>query len=119
MVENMVDTKALKNIVKGAALTLNSDGQAFKDDGEVLKINGEAVKGDREALKNNGAKITFHKPDVLQTVPDSQTITIKPNMRFQVGICTEKFNSIKFKWPTIGHNISFNMLDNLQIMPVS
>ena len=29
-------------------------------------------------------------PDVLQTVPDSQTITIKPNMRFQVGICTEQ-----------------------------
>ena len=29
-------------------------------------------------------------PYVLQTVPDSQTITIKPNMRFQVGICTEK-----------------------------
>ena len=30
--ENMikVDTKALKNNVKGAALTLNSDGQAFK-----------------------------------------------------------------------------------------
>ena len=29
-------------------------------------------------------------PDVLQTVPDSQNITIKPNMRFQVVICTEK-----------------------------
>ena len=54
--ENMikVDTKALKNNVKGAALTLNSDGQAFKGDGEVLKINGEALKGDREALKDNG-----------------------------------------------------------------
>ena len=29
-------------------------------------------------------------PDVLQTVPDSKTITIKTNMRFQIGICTEK-----------------------------
>ena len=40
--ENMikVDTKALKNNVIGAALTFNSDGQAFKGDGEVLKING-------------------------------------------------------------------------------
>ena len=49
-----VDTKALKNNVKGAALTFNSDGQAFKGDGEVLKINGEALKGDRGALKDNG-----------------------------------------------------------------
>ena len=54
--ENMikVDTKALKNNVKGAVLTFNSDGQAFKGDWEVLKINGEALKGDREALKDNG-----------------------------------------------------------------
>ena len=54
--ENMikVDTKALKSNVEGAALTLNSDGQAFKGDGEVLKINGGALKGDREALKDNG-----------------------------------------------------------------
>ena len=54
--ENMmnVDTKALKDNVKGAALALNSDGQAFKGDGEVLKINGEALKGDGEALKDNG-----------------------------------------------------------------
>ena len=54
--ENMikVDTKALKNNVKGAALTLNSDGQAFKGDGEVLKINGEALKGDIQAVKDNG-----------------------------------------------------------------
>ena len=35
--ENMikVDTKALKDNVKGVALTLNSDGQAFKGDVEV------------------------------------------------------------------------------------
>ena len=54
--ENMikVDTKALKDNVKGAALTLNSDGQAFKGDVEVWKINGEALKGNREALKYNG-----------------------------------------------------------------
>ena len=54
--ENMmkVDTKALKNNVKGAALMLNSDEQAFKGDGEVLKINGGALKGDRGALKDNG-----------------------------------------------------------------
>ena len=54
--ENMikVDTKALKDNVKGAALTLNSSGQAFKGDVEVWRINGEALKGDREALKYNG-----------------------------------------------------------------
>ena len=54
--ENMinVDTKALKDNVKGAALALNSDGQAFKGDVQVWKINGEALKGDREALKYNG-----------------------------------------------------------------
>ena len=54
--ENMikVDTKALKDNVKGAASALNSDGQAFKGDVEVWKINGEALKGDREALKYNG-----------------------------------------------------------------
>ena len=53
--ENMmnVDTKALKDNVKGAALALNSDGQAFKGDGEVLKINGEALKDNGEAF---GAK---------------------------------------------------------------
>ena len=53
--ENMikVNTKALKDNVKGAALALNSDGQAFKGDGEVLKINREALKGDGEALKDN------------------------------------------------------------------
>ena len=39
----------------------------------------------------------MHMPDVLQTVPDSQTITIKLNMRLQVGMCTEKvqFDQIK------------------------
>ena len=49
-----VDTKALKDNVKGATLALNSNKQAFKDDVEVWKINGEALKGDREALKYNG-----------------------------------------------------------------
>ena len=54
--ENMikVNTKSLKDNVKGAALALKSDGQAFKGDVEVWKINGEALKGDREALKYNG-----------------------------------------------------------------
>ena len=53
--ENMitVNTKALKDNVKGADLALNIYGQAFKGDGEVLKINGEALKGDGEALKDN------------------------------------------------------------------
>ena len=48
--ENMikVDTKAMKNNVKGAALALNSDGQAIKGNVEVRKINGEAFKGDGE-----------------------------------------------------------------------
>ena len=56
--ENMikVDTKALKNNVKGAALTLNSDGQAFKSDGEVLNIKVEALKWDGELLKDNEEK---------------------------------------------------------------
>ena len=49
-----VDTKALKDNVKGATLGLNSDGQAFKGDVDVWKINGKAVKGDGEALKYNG-----------------------------------------------------------------
>ena len=55
-VENMikVDTKVLKNNVKGAALTLNSDGQASKSDGKVLNIKVEALKGDGELLKDNG-----------------------------------------------------------------
>ena len=54
--ENMikVDTKALMDNVKGAALALNSNGQAFKGDGKVLKINGEVLKGDGEALIDNG-----------------------------------------------------------------
>ena len=51
--ENMinVDTKALKDNVKGAALALNSDGQAFKGDVQVWKINGEALKGRQRGVK--------------------------------------------------------------------
>ena len=37
------------------------------------------------------AIISFNMPDILQTVPDSLTVTMKQNVRFQVGICPEKF----------------------------
>ena len=36
-------------------------------------------------------------PDIWQVVPDSYTITTEQNVRFQVGICFENLNSIKFK----------------------
>ena len=42
-------------------------------------------------------------PDILQTVLDSLTITMKQKVLFQVGICPEKCHFIKFKiaahWP--------------------
>ena len=36
-------------------------------------------------------------PDIWQTMPDSYTITIKQNVRFQVGIFSEKFQLYQFK----------------------
>ena len=44
-------------------------------------------------------------PDIWQTVPDSQTIIIKQNVRFQVGKCSEKFQLDQIlKWPTYDHD---------------
>ena len=56
--ENMikVDTKTLKDNVKGAVLALNSDGQAFKGDVEVWKINGEALKYNGEAFRTKNRR---------------------------------------------------------------
>ena len=41
--------------------------------------------------------INFNMPDIWQTVADSWSITINQNVHFEVGICPEKFNLIKFK----------------------
>ena len=62
-----VDTKALKDNVKGAALALNSDGKAFKGDVEVRKINGEASKGDGEVVKDNGEAFRAKKRRLRET----------------------------------------------------
>ena len=43
------------------------------------------------------AIINFNMPDILQTVPDSQIITMKQNVPFQEGYALKNFDLIKFK----------------------
>ena len=43
------------------------------------------------------AIINFNMPNIWQTVPNSYTITVERNVFFQVRICPEKFQLIKFK----------------------
>ena len=50
-------------------------------------------------------------PDIWQNVPDSLTITIKQNVRFQVGICSEKFQLDQIKNGRLSAIINFNMPD--------
>ena len=52
-----------------------------------------------DQIQNGGpaANFDFNMHNNWKTVPDSQTITIEQNVRFQVGIYRGNFNFIKFK----------------------
>ena len=65
------------------------------------------------------AIINFNLPDIWQTVPDSWTINIKQNVRFQVGICSEKFQLDQIKNSWLSAIINYNMPDNWQTVPYS
>ena len=57
------------------------------------------------------AIINFNMPDILQTVPDSLTITMKQHVRFQVGICLEKFQLDQIQNSRTLAILYFNMPD--------
>ena len=50
-------------------------------------------------------------PDIWQTVSDSLTITIKQNVRFQVGICHETLQLDQIQNGRLSAIINFNMPD--------
>ena len=57
------------------------------------------------------AIINFDMPDIWQTVPDSSTITIKQNVRFQVGMCSENVQLEQIQNGRLSAIINFNMPD--------
>ena len=57
------------------------------------------------------AIINFNMPDIGRTVPDSWTITIKQNVRFQVGICSENLQLEQIQNGLLSAIIKFNMPD--------
>ena len=78
--------------------------------------------GSRTLAYLNGrpsAKITFNMPDIWQTKPDSYTVTIKQNVRFQVGIYPEKCQLDQIQNGPLSAIITFNMLDTWQTVPDS
>ena len=48
-------------------------------------------------------------PAIWQTVPDSWIITIKQNVRFQGGICPEKFQLYQIQHGRLVAIIDFNL----------
>ena len=56
------------------------------------------VKSVKEELIGRPLAITnFNMRDIWRTVPDSWTITVKQNVRFQVEICSENFQLEQIK----------------------
>ena len=58
-------------------------------------------------------------PDIWQTKPDSYTVTIKQNVRFQVGIHPEKCQLGQIQNGPLSAIFTFNMLDTWQTVPDS
>ena len=71
------------------------------------------VKCQLDQIQNGrlSATITFNMPDLWQTVPDSLTIIIKQNMRFQVGMCPVKFHLDQIQNGRLSIMIKFNIPD--------